>query len=158
MKTPHSVSISRSASSAEGRVEFYLGGCGDFDFVASRACQEFRPATGKGRLLCISPYPSKAHGAPYDETVYPELEHVPYRYAIAHRNKRMVEDDDLIFCCADHSFGGAFSAFSYAQTLGKPICNLGTLSPLVKNDIRHTIPCAFFRHDRRAKFARILLT
>ncbi len=60
----------------------------------------------------------------YDETIYPELEKVPYRFAISKRNEWMVDNSDLVIAFVSHSWGGAATTYRYAIRKKKQIINL----------------------------------
>ncbi|MEG1529959.1 MAG: hypothetical protein RR405_06335, partial [Clostridia bacterium] len=51
----------------------------------------------------------------YDEIIYPELEEVPYKFAISKRNEWMVDNADLVIAFVNHHFGGAYSTLQYAK-------------------------------------------
>jgi hypothetical protein len=58
----------------------------------------------------------------YEELIYPEnLEYVPKKFAISHRNQWMVNSSDFVICYVKHHYGGAFSAVSYAQKKNKSV-------------------------------------
>ena len=42
------------------------------------------------------------------------------------RNREMVDRADLIVCCIDHEYGGAYQTIQYAQKQNKKIINLAT--------------------------------
>ena len=60
----------------------------------------------------------------YDEIVYPNIEHVPYKFAISKRNNFMVDSSDLIIAFVDHAWGGAYATLMYAKRKKKTIINL----------------------------------
>ena len=60
----------------------------------------------------------------YDETVYPDIESVPKRYAISARNKWMVDASDVIVSYVDHDWGGASKTLEYAKKRKKRIISL----------------------------------
>lgn len=62
-----------------------------------------------------------------DSVLYPELENVPPRYAISHRNRWMVEQADIVISFVSHQYGGAYTTYLHAKRNGKKIYNLGLL-------------------------------
>ena len=51
----------------------------------------------------------------YDYLLYPSIENVPYRFAIAKRNEWMVEQADIIVSYTEHNWGGAFQMVKFAE-------------------------------------------
>ena len=71
-----------------GARTFYLGGYGEFDRLALRAVRAAQRAHPEVEAVLVLAYPEAgADAAQYDATVYPPLERVPRRYAIARRNQ-----------------------------------------------------------------------
>lgn len=60
----------------------------------------------------------------YDEIIYPELEHVPLKFAINKRNEWMIDHADFVFTYVVSYFGGAYNALAYAKKQSKPYINL----------------------------------
>ena len=59
------------------------------------------------------------------ETLFPEgLESVHPRYAIAWRNKWMVQESDVVVTYITHSWGGAAKYMEYARRKKKTIINI----------------------------------
>ena len=56
--------------------------------------------------------------------LYPELERVPPRFAITHRNRYMVEKADLVIAYVSRARGGAYQAYRHALRKGKTVINL----------------------------------
>ena len=54
-------------------------------------------------------------------SVYPPLERVPRRFAIARRNRWMVDQADVVVACVQRSWGGAAEMLRYAQRRGKAV-------------------------------------
>ena len=55
----------------------------------------------------------------------PKIEHVPRRFAIAHRNRWMVDASDVVIAYVHHDWGGAYQTLGYAKRRGKMIILLG---------------------------------
>lgn len=74
------------------------------------------------RSVLILPYlEKKIDMKKYDETIYPDLESVPKRYAIVHRNRWMVEKSDILIAYVTHNWGGAAKMLEYAEQKKKVI-------------------------------------
>ena len=67
-----------------------------------------------------------ADAAQYDATVYPPLERVPRRYAIARRNQWMADEAAVGVACVLHGWGGAARALELARKKGKAAGAYGT--------------------------------
>ena len=105
--------------------ELFLGGYGAFDSFALFCGRKYKKKHPDVKLVLITPYIDRVtDGAGYDETVYPPIENVPYRFAICERNKWMVERADLVVAYVNHSHGGAFTTFRHAQKKNKRIINI----------------------------------
>ncbi len=84
------------------------------------------------KLVFVTPYITLAYQKKhleskkglYDAIVYAELEKVPPKFAISHRNKWMVERSDLVIACIDHAWGGAYQTYLHAKRRGKNIFNI----------------------------------
>ncbi len=113
------------------KIDFYLGGYGDFDIICANVLRNNRPKNCK--LIFVTPYilESYKHRLKYicsqelyDEIVYPDIEHVPYKFAISKRNEYMIDCADLVIAYIDHTWGGAYKTYRYALRKGKTIINL----------------------------------
>jgi hypothetical protein len=59
------------------------------------------------------------------EIIYPfEASEGHPKFAISRRNKSIVESADVIVCCVEKDYGGAYNAYKYAQKKEKTIINL----------------------------------
>ncbi len=119
---------------------FYLGGYGRFDSFARECCAEYKESHPQVRLFLITPYldiPKRPNEYTfemhvkkyYDGSIYPELEGVPRRFAISHRNRWMVERADAVIAFIDHHWGGAYQTYRHAKAKKKPIYNLSAKDP-----------------------------
>ena len=110
------------------KIEFYLGGYGQFDSFAFSCAKKFKQEHPFASLIFVSPY-LKINRAvcDYDGIIYPELENIPRKYAILQRNRYMIEKADLVFAYVNKAYGGAYQAFTFAQRLGKKIINLADM-------------------------------
>ena len=110
----------------DSEAELLLGGYGGVDRFALNCGKCYKKENFKAKLILVTPYLNRSHseGCEYDETLYPTLEKVPYRYAISARNKWMVDRADVIISYIDREYGGAFKTFEYARKKKKVIINL----------------------------------
>ena len=61
----------------------------------------------------------------YDSTFLPEgMEFVPKKFAIAHRNRFVVNKSDYIITYVRKTWGGAYEAMQYAKRKKKQVVNL----------------------------------
>lgn len=65
----------------------------------------------------------------YDYLLYPSIENVPYRFAIAKRNEWMVEQADIIVSYTEHNWGSAFQMVKFAEKKHKNILYLSIRHP-----------------------------
>ena len=103
-------------------VIFYLGGYGDFDEFAYVCCKRYKEAHPNAVLVFVTPYMTleyqnnhlKHQARKYDEIIYPDIENIPLKFAIWHRNKWMIDRSDYVVFGITHKFGGAYKAYEYA--------------------------------------------
>lgn len=105
-----------------GAKQFYLGGYGSFDQMAADVVYELKRKYPYIRSVFVLPYlDKKVDMKKYDETLYPDLETVPKRYAIVHRNRWMVDHSDILIAYVMHEWGGAAQMLAYAKRKKKEI-------------------------------------
>lgn len=110
---------------AEGATEFYLGGYGEFDFMAAHAVREAKTAHPEIISMLVIPYMDRDFDpALYDNSVYPPLETVPLKFAISKRNEWMIDQADVVVSCITHGWGGAATTLRYAQRKKKRIISV----------------------------------
>ena len=115
--------------------ELFLGGYGNFDAFAFRCAKKFKQKHFSAKLILVTPYLDRREKMrkticvkeEFDSIVYPELEKVPPRYAISHRNKWMIEQADIVISFVSHQYGGAYTTYLHAIRKSKKIYNLGVL-------------------------------
>ncbi len=112
-------------------VDFYLGGYGNFDGFALKCATRYKQRHINARLVFITPYLGNwlkdrkcFLEKNYDEIVFPNIEHVPQKYAITKRNEWMVDNSDFVFAYVQTHFGGAYKTLLYAKKRKKPYINL----------------------------------
>lgn len=106
------------------QLELLLGGYGSFDKFALQCARKFKASVKNVTITLVTPYIIHGDTEEYDIVLYPSLENVPKKFAITHRNRRMVDISDLIIAFIDHKFGGAYDAVKYAKSKNKTIVNL----------------------------------
>ena len=102
---------------------FYSGGKGDFDFLCAKTLKEFKkyyPYIKSYLILSYIPkekdsYKSLLYNEMFDESIYPDIEKTPPRFAISKRNEWMINNSDFLIAYVDHSWGGAAKTLEYAQ-------------------------------------------
>lgn len=112
-------------------VRFYCGGYGEFDGLCARVAHQIKGEFATGETVDVTPYINMEEKLKrvmesnlYDAVVYPPLEKVPYKFAIARRNEWMVRQADLIFAYVTVFWGGAAKTLAYAQRQKKRIVTL----------------------------------
>lgn len=117
--------------SKDKQVDFYLGGYGRFDAFALRCAQKFKKEHQNTKIYLICPYMGKwlddrkdEIEKNYDGTIYPEIEHVPLKFAISKRNEWIGQQADYIIAYVKRHYGGAYKALLYAHKHNKPYTNL----------------------------------
>ena len=112
--------------------EFFLGEYGNFDSFAYDCSKKFKKNHPDAKLVLITPYLAVEsqknqidHNKDrFDLVIYPELENIPRRYAILHRNKWIVKQADIIIAYITHEYGGAYTTYRYAKRNHKEIYNI----------------------------------
>ncbi len=118
------------------KTDFYLGEYGEFDRFAYHCCKSYQCTHPGVSLVLVTPYMTvdyqrthlERQKERYDAIVYPDLEEKPLRYAIAYRNRYMVDCADLVISYIDHDWGGAYKTYRYAKKKGKVVFNLAEFS------------------------------
>ncbi len=120
--------ISTSAVNTRLKADLFHSRQASFDSFAYSCAKRFKALSPNVILTLVVPYLKSNYSvANYDYIVYPELENIPPKYAISHRNRFMVDKSDLIIAYVNKSYGGAYSMLKYAKLKGKPILNLADL-------------------------------
>ena len=108
--------------------EMLFGQYGNFDSFALSCGQKYQKRNANVKLIFATPYvkvsAQKTDACRFDEIVYPCGESVPYRFAISHRNRWMVERADLVLAFINRSWGGAYQTYLHARRKQKKIINL----------------------------------
>lgn len=113
------------------KVDFYLGGYGNFDKFALKCAKKYKEKYQNTKIIFITPYVDNWLNSRkdiiyknYDEIIYPEIENVPKKFAILKRNEWMIKKADYLFAYVNLHFGGAYKTLFYAHTNKKPYTNL----------------------------------
>ena len=119
--------------SGEDKVLCLLGGYGDFDEICARACRELKKEYDFIETVYVPPYITlseqkkikemQAFGL-YDTSIYPPIENVPPKFAIAKRNEWMMTNADLVIAYVSQKHGGAYRSLQIAKRKEKKIINL----------------------------------
>lgn len=111
----------------EGASEFYLGGYGDFDYMAAKIVRELKKDRPDIQSTLVIPYMDRDYNKElYDGSIYPPLENTPLRFAILKRNEWMVDQADVVVAYITHDWGGASKTLEYAQRKKKRIILIDT--------------------------------
>lgn len=106
----------------QGATTFYLGGYGAFDGLAASVLRKEKKKHPWIELILVQAYLNdRQDAAGYDGSVYPELEKIPRRFAILHRNRWMVQSADVVVAYVLHDWGGAATTLRYAKQKRKRI-------------------------------------
>ncbi len=114
--------------------EFLVGREGEFDILVSSVIRRTVKSCGYGNssLVLVLPYmkaeyrnnESSFHDY-YDEIeICSESEKAHFKSAIMIRNKTMVNRSELVICCIEHEYGGAYKAVKYAEQQNIDIINI----------------------------------
>ena len=112
--------------------EFFLGEYGGFDRFAYRCAKKIKGNQGKRKLVFVTPYLFENYRKNnieniidrFDQVVYPPIEKVPPRYAIARRNLWIAEQADVVIAYITHEYGGAYTMYRHAQKKHKLVYNI----------------------------------
>ncbi len=110
--------------------DMYLGDYGAFDRFAYECCKKYKEGHPNIKSVFVTPYLSGSklehRRTGFDKILYPEIEDKPKKFAIAYRNKYMVEQADLVIAYVERSFGGAYTTYKHAKKKGKAVINLAS--------------------------------
>lgn len=117
-----------------GADTFYLGGQGDFDYLAAAALRRQKAVYPQITAILVTAYLNRHHkdASYFDSITYPPLEDVPPRYAIVKRNEWMVRASDIVISGVTHNWGGAAKTLDYAHRKQKIILQLPTRKSTVE--------------------------
>lgn len=97
---------------ANSNVTFYVGANGKFDYLSIESCVRYRRVHSNVRICFVTAYLHEDYLKNRkdivdccDEVIYPDVENVPKRLAIAERNKRVVDMSDVVICYLERTWG-----------------------------------------------------
>lgn len=105
----------------------YCGGYGNFDYFAYKCVNLAKKQCSNIKNIFVSPYLNEqyikniAEHQNFDSIIYPELEHMPLKFAILHRNKWMIDNCDILIGFVKHNWGEAAKTLAYARSKRKQI-------------------------------------
>lgn len=107
----------------ENVTTFYSGGKGAFDWLCAHTVDELRadyPFIKSYWILSYMPKEKDEYTERilkiFDDTVYPDIENTPQRFAIVKRNEWLVNNSDFLIAYVKHDLGsGAYKTLEYAQ-------------------------------------------
>lgn len=111
---------------------FYMGNQGSFDYMVRKTLKQLKSDYPHIRYVVVLAYlPAKRAGFDYaddSDTIYPDgLEKIPPKYAIAHRNRWMINQSDYVVAYVKYAVGGAAKFKELAERQGKTVLNLANL-------------------------------
>jgi len=111
---------------------FYVGNHGAFDRMVLKNLRLLKNDYPYINYFVVLAYYPKEQSAlisqDYSDTIYPDgLESVPPKYAVAKRNRWMVEQSDIVVTYVKYSGGGAAQFKELAEKKGKMVYNLAEL-------------------------------
>ena len=115
-----------------GAKTFFVGNEGGFDRLVQRTLKDICTDFAQIRAYQVLAYmPSnnanKECGVLKDKIVFEGAETVPPKFAIAKRNRWMIEQADIFITYVTHSIGGAAQFKTYAEKKGKTVINIPEL-------------------------------
>ncbi len=108
---------------------FYVGNQGAFDALVHSILRKLQQKYPHISCAVVLAYlPTKQYGIDYSDTMLPEgIETVPKRFAIACRNRWMVEQSDIVVTYVTHGWGGAAQFAQLAKQKKKKVINIPEL-------------------------------
>lgn len=106
---------------------FYVGNHGAFDRMVRGVLTELKrkyPQIVYSVVLAYFPGKGGANDIYADTILADGVENVPQRFAIAYRNRWMIEKSDYVISYVKRSFGGAAQFAALAERKGKQCINL----------------------------------
>lgn len=100
---------------------FYNGGKGDFDWLCAHMIDDLKKDYLFIKSYYILSYMPKEKDEYdntlkiFDDTIYPDIEKIPPKFAIIKRNKWMVKNSDFLIAYVENHFAGAYKTLQYAE-------------------------------------------
>ena len=114
----------------DNQADFYLGEYGAFDEFAFKCASKYKSTHPQVKLIFVTPYITEEYirnrlqNKKYDTILYPEIENIPPKFAILHRNRYMIKKSDIVIAYITHAWGGAYQTYKYAKGKNKNIINI----------------------------------
>lgn len=115
----------------ENVTTFYSGGKGAFDWLCAETVDELRkdyPFIKSYWVLSYMPKEKDEYteriSKIFDDTVYPNIENTPQRFAIVKRNEWMVNNSNFLISYVEHDCGGAYKMLEYAKKKHIEVINI----------------------------------
>lgn len=109
---------------------FYVGHHGSFDGMVQSVLAELAQQYGHFSYAVVLSGFVRKDICDSQQTLLPEgIELVPRRYAVAWRNRWMLERAQVVVTYVNHSWGGAAHFAAMARRQGKKVYNLAELEP-----------------------------
>ena len=106
----------------EGADTFYVGDKGAFDAMAASVAASCKQCYPQVRVTLVQAYMNQPPVPEWhDDALYPDLEHVPPRFAITHRNRYMIRKCDVLVAYVVRSAGNASRMRDYGRRLHKRV-------------------------------------
>ena len=111
----------------QGIDTFYVGNQGQFDGIVYSCLKQLRKSYPHIYVCVVLAYlPTENRpGEDLADAMYPEIEGPP-RFAIARRNRWMIQESQYCVCFVDHTWGGAYQFAKLAKKQGLKLINIGT--------------------------------
>lgn len=105
---------------------FCVGNQGGFDNVVEKTLRSLKAQDHRIRQYTVLAYlPQDRQEKPEPDTLFPEgLEFIPKKYAVAWRNRWMIEHADIVIIYVKRPFGGAARFKEVALKKGKEVVEL----------------------------------
>ena len=115
-------------------VNFLIGRTGEFDLMAALTIRRVMKTYSRINcsLILVLPYQNKTVEENRDSfmNLYDEIEicrcssDAYYKSAFQARNQNMIDRSNLVLCCIEHEYGGAYQTVRYARQQQCQIINL----------------------------------
>ncbi len=103
-----------------GADTFYLGGYGEFDWLARDILAVHKVKHSHIKLILVTPYINhNMNDCDYDDVIFPNLDNVHNKIAIIKRNEWMVKQSDCLVAYVIYNKGGASRTLNYAKQNNK---------------------------------------
>lgn len=112
--------------------EFWSGGMGQYDILSAHILKNLKKDYPHIKSYLVLAYLKEANKERedyikdlYDGTIYPDLERVPKRFAIAKRNEIMIKESDYFILYVEYISANARNIMNKVRKSKKEYVNLG---------------------------------